>query len=299
MGLARGTKKMNLNSWATEIESIQPGETIRVDHTECTAGEDTRRRLYLTRVLANPEVVVGYCHNCAEGGKHTDSKYTQYRDERHKKVGGVRASTKVYHVAPPDSVIRTLSHWPVHAQAWAMKNKLTQVDLNTYSIGHDTASDRVYIPRYDRVLCNIHNGGQALQGYQLRLTQGKGPKYTTVLTHDDKGYTVLVPYHGAPMETIVVVEDLVSGIHVINADSSATVSVLVNYGVKINPVAMPALTLYNKVVVWLDNDSAYVVEQGRKYARTVALYGTDADVVYNMSDPKHFSATDIMDAING
>jgi len=98
---------------------------------------------------------------------------------------------------------------------------------------------------------------------------------------------------------IVVVEDLVSGIHIIRADTTDTVHVLVNYGVKINPIAMPVLNEFDKVIVWLDNDSPYVKGQARKYARTAALYGVDADAILDRSDPKHYTPNEIRLALHG
>ena len=37
------------------------GETVRINHADCEAGEDTRRRLYITM---KPDILLGYCHNC-------------------------------------------------------------------------------------------------------------------------------------------------------------------------------------------------------------------------------------------
>ena len=97
---------------------------------------------------------------------------------------------------------------------------------------------------------------------------------------------------------IVVTEDLVSGIHVMNATKNK-VQCLINYGTKINPIAIQELNEFKQVQVWLDNDSPHVIEQANKYARTIALYGkAEVQVISDVyTDPKHYEASQIKDIL--
>lgn len=44
---------------------VPTGATYRMDHKDCTAGTDTRRRLYITHDSSGDMLV--YCHNCGQG----------------------------------------------------------------------------------------------------------------------------------------------------------------------------------------------------------------------------------------
>ena len=276
---------LNLKPFTSHIENIEVGATIRINHTVCEAGEDTRRRLYLTRTLADPTVVVGYCHNCGQGGKVSGQIGTLFRDKRHKGI----TSISTYHmpvevVAPPKNTVLMLKDWPTYAQAWAMKNKLTQTDLKVFNIAFDVTSDRVYIPYLD--------GGRVLDGYQLRLVRGTGPKYLTVCSEDSKGFGL---YHSkdTSYSNLVIVEDLVSMIHIRNATDKA--SVIVNCGVKINPFVVNKAKDYKNVVIWFDNDGEHIVKQAKQYAKTIKMYSAfpNVEVIEELSDPKHYGRAEI------
>ena len=74
---------LDLQHYQQMIDDLEPGETVRYNHTDCPAGEDTRRRLYLTRPHADPTWVLGYCHNCQDSARSGGKKYEQYRNKRH------------------------------------------------------------------------------------------------------------------------------------------------------------------------------------------------------------------------
>jgi hypothetical protein len=95
-------------------------------------------------------------------------------------------------------------------------------------------------------------------------------------------------------QSAIVVEDLVSGIAIIKAMEHYVVTVLVNYGTKINIEAVYALRSYKDVTMWLDNDSTHVKDQAKLYAKTIALYsGKKVRIIKERGDPKHFALRDI------
>ena len=287
-------------------EELEVGQTIRINHEGCTAGEDTRRRLYLTRPHSDPTKVLCYCHNCGLGWAEKGNKYTRYRDEQHKPVSS--SITVTEDVKAPEGLITDYSLWPTPAKGWAIKNNLAQGLISRYGIAHDPSTNRVYLPRYRTVRKNqstgvIHNLG--LCGYQLRNVDGtRGPKYLTAShpTQDD-GFTCLTNVgNGIRAAISVIVEDLVSGIHVFEALSPKhNVRVLVNYGIKINLLGLDHIKESNKCVVWLDNDSSFVLKQAEQMGRTMQMVIDKGTVVavLDKEDPKHYEWIDIKEIVRG
>lgn len=280
---------MNLTNYKHIIDDIEPGETVRINHTDCSAGEDTRRRLYLTRTMANPEVTVAYCHNCQEGSKTVDSGFTSYRSSRHGSLPS-SAPTVVDQIVEPPGLVVDLSMWPIEARAWAIKNHLKNEDVQKYRIGHDPSTNRVYLPRYEKVTTN---GVYDLIGYQLRkVDESNGPKYLTVAKDGTPSFSVLHS-RGVARNKCVIVEDLLSGIAVVNAHDDQDMAAIVIYGTKIDLEAMHHASHYAHTLVWLDNDSTHVVDQARQMLKTIKLMGGTGGYRCEGTDPKHETRDEI------
>jgi len=59
---------------------LAEGEQVRINHTECTAGSDTRKRLYIKNKGSH---IVAYCHNCGlKGGKRNSVSVHDVRKNR-------------------------------------------------------------------------------------------------------------------------------------------------------------------------------------------------------------------------
>ncbi len=273
------------------MQDIQPGETLRVNHEHCPAGEDTRRRLYLTRPLADPAKIAWYCHNCSEGGyKHT-VRYETYRNQRHEATNSIVLDNTDELTEPP-GLIEKLFDWPEEAITWAGENTLSNAVLNKYGIKYDPSTNRVYLPRY--------NTSGDLDGYQLRRLFGRGPKYITVSKQDSKGWSMFPT--GNFRDTVVIVEDLVSAIKV--REACAPIAVVVMHGIQTNLDALHSASFYANGVVWLDNDSFWVKKQANVMKRTLELIANKpAYIVRKKTDPKHYSYAvieqTIREAING
>ena len=286
-------------------DNLEPGATARVNHEPCSAGEDTRRRLYLTRPLANPDVIIAYCHNCQEQGYTKAGNWQSYRNELHDDSHIGTQTTKVIEsFSKPLGMIGEMRDWPIHAQAWAYKGKLDSVLVPQYGIKYDVSSDRVYIPRFVS-LTDSHSHG--LQAYQLRNTDPtkNGPKYLTVCSETDNGFTTMChhPGHCDESHMIVIVEDYLSGIAITEAYKNSThthIHTIVNYGTKINLEALHKASQYPRTLVWLDNDSHHVNEQSKVMARTIRLMDSDVQVCIelNNTDPKHYISADIRHEID-
>jgi len=266
---------INLSLYKTIVTDLGVGETARVNHDECTAGVDSRRRLYITRPQANPDAVVAYCHNCQMGGYLKTGTHEGYRDRQHPNTSVPAAKIITDTVVPPKDMVEKIGHWPVEAIAWAYKNGLNQDLLDQYHIQYDPTSNRVYLPRYRAMYGTRY---QDLMGYQLRNVQSliRGPKYLTVVKDTDKGFTVLREHSAtSPASTVgIIVEDLISGIHVVKAAlqmRSFNVVVYINYGTKVQLDLLSRAAGIGNVMVWLDNDSTHVRAQAETMARTIKL----------------------------
>ena len=94
-------------------------------------------------------------------------------------------------VARPTTLETVLNEWPSDAQAWAIKNRLSQDNIDQYKIGFDTSTHRVYLPRYSEI-DRLKADERDLMGYQLRkVREDNSPKYLTVSASEDKGFTLI------------------------------------------------------------------------------------------------------------
>lgn len=295
---------LDLRNYTDEMEDIEPGDTLRVCHTTCEAGEDTRSRLYITRTLADPNVLIAYCHNCQQGGRWKDTEYADYRDNRHVTVVAKKSVT-IEEVDPPKNMVEFID-WPVYGKSWAYQRGLKKKTCGLYHIQYDPSSDRIYLPRAD-----FHDGHMDnYRGYQLRALN-KGSKYTTVQKDNTEGWSTV---HSGTSKArhAIIVEDLCSAIVMMEAYKGVAVQkgtassgycfpkVYVNHGTKVDPVMMHNIAReYKHATVWLDNDSQHVDNQAKMMLRTIAMYNPDIDVrlVRNHADPKNFNQAEIVEII--
>jgi len=294
---------LDLNPYMTEIEDLEIGDTVRLNHDGCMAGTDSRRRLYITRPVSNPESVVAYCHNCQAGGYHKTGQHSGFRRTRHENTPAVNILKVRDHITVPPNLLEDIDDWPLLAQAWAFRGKLNKNLIKGYGIAYDPSSDRVYIPRYD---WHSKHGDTYyfgdLKGYQLRNVDAssKRPKYLTVTATDDTGFSLLKAERqpvAANWTRAVLVEDYLSGIHVIEAthDGAVVTFVVVNYGTQINLPALHSCSLQGKAIVWLDNDSKHVIEQAKQMTRTINMIRSQCIVqmIAGKTDPKHHTWDEI------
>ena len=275
---------IDLNGWEQALAYLERGQTMRYNHQECPAGEDTRRRLYLTRPASSPGVVLAFCHNCQDKGIYTDGadKFKDFNAAPAVEYEGVEFDV------PPDLVPCEHLAWPTAAQHWRIEKRLSIEDCYNAGIMYDPATHRVYLP----MMASMTVEGQVekdteLQGYQLRRLDGPGAKYlTAVKNKSTKPSTVI----GRGPACTYLVEDLASGIVMqrsLRLNNYRNANVLVNYGVKCTPEVLirGMNTEYN--VVWLDNDGDHIEDAARIIARTWQLLrNVPCYIEDQYSDPK-------------
>lgn len=297
---------IDLTAWISNIDGLDRGQTCRVNHEECPAGSDTRRRLYLTRPAGSPHIVLGYCHNCQDKGVYTGASAKDHYRQHSGELEDVVLPTGEKFL-PPENLEFGSAMWPTDAMAWRIMSKLTPHTLEEMGIGYDVSTHRIYLPTWDKVWCKGTEGDPELVGYQLRRLTAKGPKYLTAVKDQSvPPSTVFQPVPGMLTDrgypVAILVEDLISGIHVARAleHTQYEAQVLVNYGTKVSPEVLHRVRDFEKAIVWLDNDSDHVLDQAHKIVKVWRmLSGHDVSIEDIASDPKHKTAEEILDVIDG
>lgn len=269
----------------THKDLLEVGESVRVSHVDCEAGEDTRKRLYITR---KPDVLLAYCHNCGVSNSMYMAASDRYRE------------TPVQMVRKPavEYTHPTLIHFsnkeniPVEAEAWRIRNKLSRADCNHYMIDYAPEWDSIYLPFYG-MASNI-------EGHQFRpLHMRGGAKYINFQKDKDKQLGGIATWRNKPRNDLVIVEDLVSAIHIDKAGYDA----LINYGTHVKPTVLHAIPGdYKRIYVWLDNDNDVVHAHAKQMESILHLYnrtGTQIQRISKYHDPKHYDTDKIQEIING
>lgn len=283
---------INMREYSSVIDTINEGETTRLNHEDCPAGQDTKQRLYLTK-SPHGGAVLAYCHNCGNKGVSTDDGHSFRKDAPH------HASQHTHQIeipkgqfTVPNGMTWVPGYWPIEAHKWRIDKGLTINQCVAYGIAFDETSSRIYLPIHETI---THNGFLDLLGYQLRLIKGNGPKYTTVLRDRDTIPSTMLGCIDTAKK-VVLVEDYCSGIAIHEALVPYT-AVLVNYGIK-NTIqvldrANEAAPLTDQLV-WLDNDSHEVANRSREIARTWELVtGNPSHCIIGVSDPKYYDDKEI------
>lgn len=283
---------INLSDYRNQIEELDRGQTMRVNHTDCPAGEDTRRRLYLTRPASSPEVVLAFCHNCQGHGVRNAGGYRDF----YEKTMPVSVPVDGEWEMPPHLEMNP-ALWPTDASIWRMQKGLSHQDIVDLRIGYDPATSMVCLPMYRHVDWEgVPLDKDDCFGYQLRSVHGTGPKYLTALK--DRALTPYTRFAPTSSDVCILVEDLASA-HSVSKAGKGRWGVVCNYGIKIRPEILSENCDSENYLVWFDNDSDFVVDQAFKVARTwTLLHGNPTYVEFNLEDPKMIHDDKIRETIN-
>jgi len=295
---------IDLRPYESIINSLNRGSTRRVNHDDCPAGQDRKRRLYITRLAGSGDMVVGYCHNCSNKGVFkNDGTWVPYRD-----FG--TSPTQVQPTGTAFSVPMGLEFdpnlWPTQAHTWRIAKGLDMAQCICVGIAYDPSTNRVYLPQWDYLEECVVEPNSVLTGYQLRCLDGHGPKYLTA--QKDKTVTMSTlmlskaQRESDTMYTVgVIVEDLASGIIVSRAleRKQYPALVTVNYGTRVSPEVLYLNKTFDFGVVWLDNDGPQIVRQAEKIAKVWAmLSGKPIQIERVYKDPKSVAVSDIIMTID-
>ena len=278
--------------------TLARGATKRINHTDCPAGQDTRRRLYITRLAGSGNLVVAYCHNCCDKGVLSQN-HEKYRDFGTKVT--VPPTGKSFKV--PVGLVYDTDKWPLDAVNWRIKKGLTEAQCQYSGMAYDASTHRVYLPQWDYLQDGHIALASGLTGYQLVRLGEDGPKYLTAQKDKSVTMSTLLLNKDDPRRTCsfgCVVEDLASGLVISERcrDTQYDAIVTVNYGTRVSPEVLYLNRMFDFGIVWLDNDGPQIARQAEKIAKVWAmLSGKPIQIETVLTDPKHVSEGDMQLAI--
>lgn len=248
-----------------ELLRLADNEQVNINHINCPAGRDTKKRLYVRKRDGS---LLFYCHHCGKGAsKHGKKRYI--RDRQPTQV--------TWDLRLPYDLTRKDMH--VVAHAWLYKYGITDEELRLYGIGWSETVGRVILPVYDQA--------GTLTAYQSRrvLPHDHMPKY---LTDKNKGcrFPLFLGTKQTSTTTVVLTEDILSAIKVGRQCQAAAL-----LGVNLTRENRNALLAegFTKFVVWLDDDNAAVRHAQRKIMRSIEPFADVVKVTGHTCDPKEMS----------
>lgn len=221
-----------MKEYADSFSHLDVGGMVHVDHLDCPAGKDTKRRLYIKVV---DDAVLFFCQHCGCKGVLREHGKVLRASEIEARVD--RAMT-----LPPHEKLRYLirkewtsdiSEWSKEARLWWHSYGLTQEEATEYNV------------QWDERRLWLWGAGSAWQG---RAFAGDSPKYLRI----DESPNIPAAFYTSEERTWVVVEDLLSAYRVHMAGYNA----MCLMGTKVGHREMQVLTHAKRVVVWLDDDEA-------------------------------------------
>lgn len=286
---------IDLEQYKEDIQFLSDGQQINVDHRDCPAGTDTRKRLYLKRTSSG--AVLAYCHHCNSKG------YQTKQGKALKSIAALKnkvdAELETNHALVPyfSTAEEIEQEKPPYFKAWLTKlgyyAESPRIGLTNF-IKYSVEQGRVYYPYWNELTLDVYSladynerlrkGELVLvskdtpSGYQSRninLNSGKTSKYITHQTDPFADTYSLIkvqhPSNQGRMVINILVEDLVSQYCVALACATLSVISVPEFrfqvwccmGTSLHPVVSTALVrslgTYGKgaiPLVWYDNDAA-------------------------------------------
>jgi hypothetical protein len=262
-----------------ELTHLSDGEQTHINHPQCPAGADRKRRLYIKRDGA---VLLGKCHHCGQGGSWCLGRQSYIRRRKtHKSV------QKLY---LPRDFTTDPAECHVLANVWFNKYGITDEEREHYNLGWSEQWKRAILP--------IWQGGQLIAYQARRLLPGdEGPKYMTRRL-ESAGRPFFTGGWGEDLgfDTMVIVEDILSAIKV---GRYVTTTAILTGAMSQEIVAGVLRYKPKRVVVWLDDDNPAIRQSQRRILRRIAPYADVHRVTGVGADPKELTGNQITMTLRG
>jgi hypothetical protein len=291
------TTKNSFSSSSFEIikaaaRGMGPGEQVNINHEGCPSGEDIKGRLYI-KVTDDGQMVLAFCHHC-----------------------GQRTGIKVPYFGPHATEVPDRGYankrWASGMEYFNTAREITMLGLHEYSFVI-TDSPLRYLYQEDtheKMAYEKHYGIRYHDGNNCRLAGLVVPRYATIglvgldvrftakiasLKWDrykrcDDGGNVLCGklsvYNTSGAKTCVLCEDPISAIK-LDMAGYAGVALM---GTDISSEDILKLSyLYDRLVVWLDNDSDPIKEKAEAIYRRALMFISNTNIIRALEDPKKYS----------
>lgn len=241
------------------------GEQLKFNHVGCSAGTDTKNRLYIKRVYGG---VVGYCHHCSQGGflpleGKSGRELTKWLKSESKEPISIVAEDVNKELS---NLISANHDFTLNSLAW-----LSRYEMNNCFIAD--SEGRVVLP--------IYNENTVAKGYQTRNNVGV-PKYITKI---QKGYQGGSWYSRAYVEAVFFTEDILSAVKIYNNSNTIVSLALLGTSLRDQDEKILLSKYKNfKIFIWLDDDSAGI-KGAKKIFERLTFLGLKAEII-TTKEPK-------------
>lgn len=305
----------------------QAGLQVRVNHLDCPAGADTKRRLYVKRPMDSASIMIAYCHNCGCNGhiKERASRYGSSSCAPKSLIDELQVCNQS--VSLPSAYIRKNSsvkwyqkfpthyvpanepeNWTMEALRWLIKSGITQDEMIHYEYHLDVPESRIWHPIYpymhrDYSRLSSKEWWKERIGAQGRAVGYAGrngsPKYVTLKVEaasrlETKLYTGTGrAYEHQPM--LVICEDQLSAIRLVEPQIQHTIVAVPLFGSNIRTEYLFELLkaeAWHRIIIWLDNDVDAVLQERERIAGALKMVGVAEPrivAITEKTEPKHLS----------
>lgn len=238
---------------------------IHINHADCEAGSDTKRRLYIRRL--DDGHILAHCHHCGKSGSHNENKFRSLATI--KKAADSRGSTaRTVHL--PSDFESDPQRWDAKGRAWVYQYGITDEEIRKYGIGYSAENGRV-------VLASWEDG--KLLGYQMRKVFPTDPLPKYVTHHNKKNF--VWKDLTCTNSVLVLCEDVLSAIKLHRYYGSIAL-----LGTHIHKDTYKYLLDFKRVIIYLDNNNAEVKLKRAKIQRSLAVLVPDTTICMLERDPK-------------
>lgn len=263
------TKRLKYKEFVPIGEELEIGEQIHINHENCPAGDDIKRRLYVKRGNDNGhDVIMAYCHHCGKSGSYNQA----YSRVKMVQTPSTPTKQNAWHALPRDYT-KVWQGWSPRARVWVNQYGISEQEAARWGIGYSSSEDKVVIPCFRN---------SRLKGYQLRaLEQNAKPKYST-----KANIKPLFWYSGDLGNTLAIVEDALSAIKCSRYCSSLA---LLSSGMSDEVLSFISKSGHNNFIVFLDDDNKQVKKSQIALKNRLELFGTVVVIQSGGRDPKEHS----------
>lgn len=282
--------KEQLVEWEDTNGELVVGQTIRLNHTECPEGTDTKRRLYITAKLGERDGAlchVAYCHNCSQSGFRYPGIQPAYS-----KLAATNHDTQDKPVELPDDIVGDISHerFPISALHW-FEMYMDFSASRAQQLLKETGAG--WSDSYQRIILPIYNPPYELVGWQGRSLSTYGPKYITCSGRAPLEMAVGPRIGKSGDHHVVFVEDWMSA-HKFRGIANVTAVPLFGLHWRAEWI-WKCVKNYGTPVVWFDNDKA-AIKPREDLTRLLSALGTSPIQVCSGPEAKWYT-TESLDEI--
>ena len=262
-----------------EYRSLPMGHQVNINHDDCSAGRDSKKRLYIKRVVGG---VVAYCHHCSDHGfwreLNTDG-----------------ATLRKWLFNDIDDMPRV----GIKDSKYLSRKSITSPEIinwlfNCYILSDDEQIKKFFAQADKDLALTLFNTHGDNIGYQYRNFSGSGPKYTThyftgLKTNDTASWFITKNKHCH--YNLFITEDYTSAYRIFR-DTGEHALALLRTSISNDTIAEIEKLNPRRIYVWLDNDEAGKKASSKIISRLrYCLPMAVAEMSCEHKEPKEISPT--------